>query len=127
MTDPTTSGYITVTVEQIEELEEDQRILNECGAHAFGWGPGISIGGEHWDQSLNFNGWRWLRPLLLELLALRKDDKAALQEGYRIISEEQQRRIKHWRGRFEELEGRIKIYETFTGGKISRHPKGFIP
>ena len=111
MTDPTTSGYVTVTVEQIEELEEDQRILNECGAHAFGWGPGISIGGEHWDQSLNFNGWRWLRPLLLELLALRKDDKAALQEGYRIISEEQQRRIKHWRGRFEELEERLKLYE----------------
>jgi len=56
-----------------------------------------------------------------------KDDKAALQEGHRIISEEQQQRIKYWRGRFEELEGRIKIYETFTGGKISRHAKGFIP
>jgi hypothetical protein len=58
----------------LSRIEEDSILINDMGATACSFGPGISIetpgeGRMHLDAA----SWNWLRPILIELVNSRKN------------------------------------------------------
>ncbi len=65
----------------LSRIEEDSILINDMGATACSFGPGISIetpgeGRMHLDAA----SWNWLRPILIELVNSRKNFQSMNKE-----------------------------------------------